>query len=496
MNRAVRHYSVTLLLAAFLGCHVSLGEPVSDIPDTPAGNRVRESLEVINSGDMVRIHEYISGQFTSGFHKMFGKDRLFDVYYGFYEKYQGLEFHNARESSPNKLVGVFRCRSTGSAYLFGLTVLRKPPHKIQGMTLLPLAHPGQPESLEPLTETEKVRMLDAFLDRLGKDGVFSGAALLAKGGNVLSARAYGMAWREQGEPNRIETRFNLASLNKMFTALAVAQLCEQGKLSYEDPIGKYLGEEWIPAKIAGKIQVKHLLSHTSGIGISKEDDNLRYLDVSIANKFRGIDDYKSLTTKAFLKSKPGKKYAYSNIGVHLLGPIIEKVSGDSYYDYVEKNIFRASGMHDTGFFELDQLPANTARGYVKEMNNGNVSWRSNGTRCSWKGTPAGGAYSTVGDLMKFEQALKNHSLVSPETRAVLFTPKPELNAPSYGFGFSVRRLGEQLKVGHTGGYIGINNHFSIYLDNGYTVIILSNIDLISGSVDSDIEFFITSLFFD
>jgi CubicO group peptidase (beta-lactamase class C family) len=283
--------------------------------------------------------------------------------------------------------------------------------------------------------------------------------------------------------------------NRIRETLAVAQLCEQGKMSYDDPVDKYLGEDWIPKKIARKIQVKHLLSHTSGIGISKKDDNLVYMEESITGKFRRIEDYKALTAKASLRFKPGKKYAYSNAGMHLLGPIIEKVSGENYYDYVESHIFQAAGMHETGFLELDKLTRNTARGYVKEMSNGEVSWRSNMTQCCWKGTPAGGAYSTVGDLMKFEQALKKNTLVSGGTRELLFTPKTELNSPSYGFGFSSRRFEEHVKVGHTGGYIGINNHFSMYLDNGYTVIILSNIDMISGSMDSDIEFFITSLFF-
>ncbi len=495
MDTCAGRFRFTVSLALCLAGLSSLGKSSSIIPDTPAGTKVKESLEVIDSGDMDRIKEFISGHFTPGFIKMFGRDRLFKTYYGFYEQHNGLEFHKARESSTHKLVGVFRCRATGSAYLFGLALQPQPPHKIQGMTLLPLAHPDQPESLVSLTESEKVAMLESYLERLGERGAFSGAVLLARDGNVLLKKAYGMAWREKGIPNQIDTRFNLASLNKMFTAVAIAQLCERGKMSYEDTIGHYLDETWIPRNIAEKIRVKHLLSHTSGIGISKEgDDNLIYLEKAIAGEFRRIDDYKILTAKAFLKSEPGKEYSYSNVGVHLLGPIIERVSGKSYYDYVQAHIFDASGMSKTGFYELDRLGDDVARGYVKEITDGEVTWRSFMNECSWKGTPAGGAYSTVDNLFKFERALKQHSLVSRATREILFTPKKELNADSYGFGFSVRQFGKQLKVGHTGGYIGINNSFSMYLTSGITVIVLSNIDLISGSVDSDIEFFILSLF--
>ncbi|NQT79517.1 MAG: beta-lactamase family protein [Candidatus Aminicenantes bacterium] len=495
MKKVIRCLLIAAVSIVLLGKFTLFAETTSTIPDTPAGKRVKESLEIINSGDMAQIQDYISTQFTRSFIKKFGKERTFNVYYGFFEKYKGLEFHKVRESSAQRFVGVFRCRQTGSAYLFGLAVRSRSPHKIQGMTIFPMTHPDQPESLESLTEKEKVEMLKSYLDIFGESKVFSGAVLLAKNGRVIFNKAHGLADRQEGVLNQIETRFNLASLNKMFTAVAVAQLCEQGKMSYNDPVGKHLDSDWISPKISKKVQVKHLLSHTSGIGISKKDDNLKYLEESIGKKFRRIDDYKILTDGAFLKTDPGKESSYSNIGFHLLGPIIEKVSGEGYYDYIQVHIFDVAGMKDAGFDELDQLDSNTARGYVKEQKDGKISWRSNESNCSWKGTPAGCAYSTVGDLLKFEQALKKNLLVSKETRDLLFTPKTELGARSYGYGFSVRQFDELLKVGHTGGYIGINNHFSMYLNNGYTVIILCNIDLISGSSVSDIEFFISGLFF-
>lgn len=496
MKKVIRCLLAVAVLFVLLGEFTLSVETTSTIPDTPVGKRVKETLDIINSGDRTRIQDFISTQFTPSFIKLFGKERLFNVYYGFYEKYKGLEFHKVRESSPDRFAGVFRCRLTGSAYLFGLTVHARSPHKIRGMTLLPMTHPDQPESLESLSEKERVEMLESYLDSLGKSGVFSGAVLLAKNGKVVFQKAHGLAERQGNVLNKIETRFNLASINKMFTAVAVAQLSEQGKMSYDDPVGKYLDSDWLSPKISNKVQVKHLLSHTSGIGISKGDDNLVYLEKYISKKFRRIDDYKIMTQGAFFKTDPGKEYSYSNIGFHLLGAIIEKVSGESYYDYVQAHIFDVAGMKDTGFDELDQLASNTARGYVKEEKDGKVSWRSNESDCNWKGTPAGGAYSTVGDLLKFEQALMKDSLVSKETRDLLFTPKKELGARSYGYGFTVRQFGEQLKVGHTGGYTGINNSFSIYLNNGYTVIILCNIDLICGSPVSDIEFFISGLFFD
>ncbi len=495
MKTAIRHRLVATVAILLLVCSSLSAEAISTIPDTQAGQRVRESLVVIDSGDITRIREYVSTQFTQSFLDMFGEEQLFDVYYGFFEKYKGLELHKVRESTSQKFVGVFRCRRTGSAFLFGLSVISKPPYKIHGMTILPMSHPDQPESLNSLSEEEKVKMLESYLNILAEADVFSGVVLLAKNGRVLFTGAYGYADSHRRVRNQTETRFNLASLNKMFTAVAVAQLCEQGKMSFDDPVGRYLDGDWLSPKISKGIKVKHLLSHTSGIAISKEDDNLMYLEESIGNRYRRIDDYKALMGDAFRRAKPGEKFSYSNIGYHLLAPITETVSGEGYYDYIQTHVFNPAGMSDAGFDELDHLEPNTARGYVKEQEDETVSWRSNQLNCSWKGTPAGGAYSTVEDLLKFERALKENLLVSPETKALLFAPKEKLGARSYGYGFSVRQFDGQLKVGHTGGYVGINNAFSMYLNNDYTVIILCNIDLISGSAVSDIEFYINGLFF-
>jgi CubicO group peptidase (beta-lactamase class C family) len=496
MRKIKRFLVLIFFLLPFFFANIALtARTPSEIPQTPAGKRLKESLDLINSGDMEKIRVYISTQFTKNFLKKFGEERLFDVYYGFFEKYRGLEFYKARESSSFKLVGIHRCRSTGSGYSFGLMVESKPPHNIQGMTILPLARPDGPESLESLNEEERVKMLDSFIARLGEAGVFSGTILLDKGGNVLFKAAYGFATRRYNIPIRIDTKLNLASLTKMFTAVAVAQLFEKGKVSFDDPIGKYLGTDWIPEKIGESVQIKHLLSHTSGIDIGGEDDNLTYLEQAFKGQFREISDYKSLSARATLKSRPGKNFSYSNIGMHLVGPIIEKISGETYFKYLQTHIFEPAGMSNTGFYELDIPEPNVAAGYSKEYRDGKIFWRNNILACQIKGTPAGGAYSTADDLLKFENALRNNVLVSEKTKEILFTPKKELNAPSYGYGFQVRTFDDKLQVGHSGGYVGINNQFSMYRNKGYTVIILSNVDLISGSTVPDIEFFILSLFF-
>lgn len=507
MQKLIKYLIVTFVYVLLIGKinlsvatiteiqHTTSVGTISNLPNTPAGKRVKESIRIINSGDKFQIQNYISKKFTKGFFKMFSEEQLLKLYLSFNEKYKGLEFHKVYKSTPYKFVGVFRCRNTGSAYLFGHSVLSKPPHKIQGLTILPMTHPDQPESLKSLSEKEKTGMLESYLYNLDESEAFSGAVLVAKNGKVVFNKAYGLSNRKDHILNKIETKFNLASINKMFTAIAVAQLCEKKKLFYNDPVGKYLGDDWLSSRISKKIQIRHLLSHTSGIGISKNDDNLKYLEKYTDTKFRRINDYKILTKNAFFKSKPGKEYSYSNMGFHLLGAVIKEVSGQEYYDYIQTHIFDVAGMKTTSFEELDQLDSNTAHGYVKEQNNKKIYWKSNESDCNWKGTPAGGAYSTVGDLLKFEQALKKNLLVSEETKNLLFTPKKELGAKSYGYGFSIRRLDDQKKVGHTGGYTGINNHYSMYLINGYTIIILCNIDLICGSPVSDIEFYISGLFF-
>lgn len=255
-------------------------------------------------------------------------------------------------------------------------------------------------------------------------------------------------------------------MGKMFTGIAVAQLAEQGTLSFEDPVTKYLSSDWIKPEIGDKIQLKHLLTHTSGFGTYFR----KMYEQTKQPFFRNIDDYKILIADEIPTFEPGTKWSYSNTGMHLLGVVIEKVAGESYFDYIRNHIYTPAGMLNTGAFDKDIPLPNRASGYKKEGG----QWRSIPFTRVLKGGPSGGNFSTVEDLLKFDIALRTHKLLSPEYTETVLTAKPEVNSESYGYGFFVSVGDGERTAAHGGDGMGISSQFKMYLDSDYTVVVLSN----------------------
>jgi CubicO group peptidase (beta-lactamase class C family) len=297
--------------------------------------------------------------------------------------------------------------------------------------------------------------------------------LLAKDGKVLFKNAYGLASKRFDVPNRIDTKFNLGSMNKMFTAVAVAQLVERGKLSFDDPVSKYLSADWLPRDVTDKITVRHLLTHTSGLG---SYFNEKY-QLSSRMRFRDLDDYRVLVAADRPSFKPGTSWKYSNTGFLLLGVIIERVTGMSYFDYVQKHIHGPAGMTNTACYAMDRPVPNLAIGYTKVGQGADAHWENNLYKHVIKGAAAGGGFSTVEDLLRFDQAMRANKLVKAETAAVLWTPTEQSNkGRPYGMGFGIDgQLGNRI-VGHSGGFSGINAELLMYLDKGYTVAVMANYD--------------------
>jgi CubicO group peptidase (beta-lactamase class C family) len=308
--------------------------------------------------------------------------------------------------------------------------------------------------------------MNEYLKRLVDADVFSGTVLLAKDGKPVFEAAYGIANKDFNAPIKLDTKFNLGSMNKMFTAVAVAQLVEKGKLSFDDPLSKFI-PDFPDAESAKKIKIKHLLSHTAGLGgyFTK-----RYQDTSRAN-LRTVDDMMALAKQdEKLLFEPGTKWQYSNTGMLVLGKVIEIVSGQSYFDYVRENIYKRAGMINTDSYELDKVNPNLAIGYDKEFTKNGIVFSNNIFAHVMRGGPQGGGFSTVEDLLKFDQALRSGKLISREMFNTLTAPKPELNSPNYGYGFEVGD-GE---AGHGGGFTGINSNLTMFLKSGWTAIVMSN----------------------
>ncbi len=328
-----------------------------------------------------------------------------------------------------------------------------------------------------MTTAELSREVEAYIDRLVAEDKFSGTILLAKDGAPFFRKAYGLASRGYNVPNRLDTKFNLGSMNKMFTSVAIAQLVEQGKLAYTDTIAKLM-PDYPNKEVAAKVTVHHLLTHTSGLG---NYFNNKFMETS-KDRFRAIRDYLPLFVDEPLQFEPGAKWQYSNAGFMVLGAIVEKVSGQNYFDYVREHIYKPAGMINTDAYEMDNDTPNMATGYTLMGPQGpspDGVRRTNLFLHSFKGGPAGGGFSTVEDLFRFASALTAHKLLSQKYTDLITTGKVNLPRDAetkYAYGFQEERVNGQRQIGHNGGFPGINSELRIFPDLGYTVAVMANYD--------------------
>jgi CubicO group peptidase (beta-lactamase class C family) len=368
-------------------------------------------------------------------------------------------------------LAIFKNRLTGSPYAIFLAVEREAPHRIVGFWPLDQLHKRMPEEVRSalsgarLSDRQIARELKAFTERMARADVFSGVVALAHDGVPVFEAAYGESNKELHIENRLGTKFNLASMGKMFTAVAIAQLVQSGELSYEDPLSKFL-PDFPDVDSAKKIKIKHLLSNTSGLPMG----NARPPNSTP----RTLDDFlTAISAPARLQFEPGTGYQYSNMGFLVLGKVIEKATGQSYYEYVGTRILEPAGMRDTIFEILDPVHRDFAIGYAKKFDvEGKALFENNASPHRGLAGPHGGAYSTIADLLRFDRALRGGKLLPPQTVQMLMTAKPELGASAYGYGFDVNET--YGTAGHAGGFQGISNNIDFFRQDGWTAIVLSN----------------------
>jgi D-alanyl-D-alanine carboxypeptidase len=318
--------------------------------------------------------------------------------------------------------------------------------------------------LRRMSEADALAALSSHAGKLAREGEFSGAVLVARGGQVLLEDAWGPADREAGIPNTSGTRFRIGSMNKMFTAVAALQLVEAGKLALDDPVGKHL-PDYPNKRVAARVTVRHLLTHTGGTGdiFGPEFGENRL-------QLRTHDDYVELLGSRGPEFAPGARFEYSNYGFVLLGALIEAVSGQSYYDYVRENVYRPAGMTSTDSLPESVDVPNRAVGYTRPYPGADSE--PNTTTLPWRGTAAGGGYATVSDLMRFAQALSSETLISNAMLEEATHPHEQ----DYGYGFGVRGEGSLRSYGHGGGAPGMNGELRVFPELGYVVVSLSNMD--------------------
>ncbi len=346
-----------------------------------------------------------------------------------------------------------------------------------GAALLPgLACAGEQGTAEEAprltaSEARAIAGVQRLLRRSAAADLFSGAVLVAKNGRVLFGRAYGLADRERRIPNTVETRFRIGSMNKMFTATAILQLVEAGKVELTAPLGTYL-RDYPNREVAAKVTIQHLLTHTGGTG-----DIFGFDFDAHRTELRTLGDYVKLYGERPLEFEPGSRWAYSNYGFILLGLVIEKVTGQSYYDYVQDHLYDPAGMIATGSLPEDQEVRDRSVGYMTRP--GATEPIPNTDTLPYRGTSAGGGYSTVGDLARFAHALLSHKLLSAESTKLLIGGKVESFVIGVRYAYGVedgRDADGNGWVGHRGGAPGMNGDLRIYPKSGYVVAVLANVD--------------------
>ncbi len=317
---------------------------------------------------------------------------------------------------------------------------------------------------------EWVAQVDDYLSGLVKQNRFSGAVLVARDGRVLLEKGYGFANAELEVPNTPQTKFRLGSITKQFTAASVLLLQEQGKLNVQDPVCKYVENcpaAWQP------ITIHHLLTHTSGIP-----------------SFTGFPDY--LKTMALpttvsetiarfrdkpLEFKPGERFSYSNSGYVLLSHIVEKVSGQTYADFMREHIFAPLGMKNTGADVTSQILKNRASGY-----RAGPDGLTNAPYLDMSIPQGAGAlYSTVEDLYIWGQALFGGKLLAQKSLDAMLTVVKDY----YAYGIGVDTQFKLPRIGHSGGINGFNTYMAWFPAERATFVVLSNIE--NGTPTTQIE---------
>jgi D-alanyl-D-alanine carboxypeptidase len=431
------------------------------IPNTPAGHQFSAWLAAFNRGDKAVLQQFLTENFPS-------RAAEVDMEMGFREQTGGFDLMEVGESTPVRFSGMVKERGSDQFAHFTMEVEPADAHHIVSLELRVIPRPAE----FPLQRLNEAAALEALRDKIEQEVAadrFSGAVIVAKNGKPIYSAAYGLADREKKIPNTLTTKFHIGSMNKMLTATAILQLNQAGKLQLTDPLGKYLTD--YPNKdVASKVTIEQLLSHTGGTGdfFGPEFDKHRL-------ELKTLQDYVKLYGQRAPEFAPGTRWEYSNYGFLLLGLVVEKASGQDYYQYVRDHIYKPAGMTGSDSLPEDETVADRSIGYTKF--GGGTSWKPNNDTLPYRGTSAGGGYSTVGDLLAFATAVQNRKLLDDAHTSLLTTGHTDV-APGekYAYGFMDSTEGGVRSLGHGGGAPGMNGELRIYPNSGYTVVVLANED--------------------
>ncbi|AKD57903.1 serine hydrolase domain-containing protein [Spirosoma radiotolerans] len=417
-----------IILLLFLGISA-----VAQTPTETATTRFTNQLvAVYNTGDSINFKTYFAGltadqaQITANSHRMHRE----------FAQIGPVQLRQTVGISPTRTELLLKTNAYDSWWK--LVVLTDSTNHFKEHHMWPVRLSSEGLSSAKLTETQILTGIDTYITKLQSKHVFAGNVLIARNNQVIYAKSCGN--NPQGRPNSKDQPFNLASLGKLFTSISILQLVDSGKLSLNDSVGKFMPE--IKNKALHSITIRQLLTHTSGMGDFFENPAYQ----PEAGKVITREEFLPAIENDKPQFRPGAAFGYSNTGFLLLGLLIEKVTGSSFADFVNKNTLLPAGMHQTS---LD--------------------------------SGAGGGFSTSSDIYKFAQAIRRGKLLKKKTQEQFLTE----HTPDWGLGQEYQALGGEVVTGHSGGYIGVCTELNMYRYSGYTVIILSNTEPPYGHFVSD-----------
>jgi CubicO group peptidase (beta-lactamase class C family) len=384
----------------------------------------------------------------------------------FRESNGGYDLKKIESETSSEVTALIQERAADGFARAVLEVEPGEPHRILKLDVRLIERPAE-FALPHMSDRQLVDALRKRLEDETASDRFAGVVLVAKEGKPIFAQAYGLADREHNSVNTLLTRFSLASMNKMFTAVALMQQVQAGKVALGDPLGKYL-PDYPNKELAAKVTIGELLSNTGGTGDiwGPEFDRHRL-------ELRSPQDYINLYGNRALRFEPGSRWEYSNYGFILVGAVIEKVSGESYSDYVRRYVFNPAGMASTGSGTEDEAILNRSVDYTKMGATHRIPNTDSPTN---SGTPAGGGFSTAGDLLRFVNALRENKLLDAQHTKLMTTGMVATPFGLDAYGFGVQTINGNQCLGHNGSGRGVNGDLEMCMDSRYAIVVLANMD--------------------
>ncbi|BDU19000.1 serine hydrolase domain-containing protein [Dyella sp. GSA-30] len=442
----------------------------AQLPDTPVGKLAGELIRHINADGPSRIRQWAPDALSPSIAPD-DKATFVTNLVSAARDSGGLDIIDVRTDphQPGMLEVAVKGRRNGQAGLFWLNADTAHPDQLAQAMLVPMDDPlydNWPKG--PVSHAELGKQIHGLLDRLVSVSDFSGCVTVFDGRDTVFDECRGLAERSFHMPVDHQTKFHIASTGKMFTAVAIAQLVEAGKLSWDDTLATRV-PEYPDQAVAKKITVWQLLHHTSGLGDFMVPEYFEH-----AGRYVNPVDYLELIARQPRLGDPGKELSYSNAGYILLGRIIENVSGESYFDYIQHHIFEPSQMTSSGFDSGDEITPGLAVGYYHDDGMFSQTWKANWAQGIYKGSPAGGGYSTNADLLRFAKALHGGKLVNATTLAKMFEDTVPAGPGAIGAGIDERLSHGRYIRGHQGGIEGTTANLEMVWETGAAVALTSN----------------------